>query len=168
MSSARKGLPTNIAASLGRIVSRWAYQESLLYLISYEVLSVTPKQGRVAVRHPRASDVIEMIEDLLLLRGISVAPELTQLKADIVEVLRRRDLLVHSVWLQHKGKVAIQDTRGKWQRKPRITKKMQPAPKTITPEYLKRLKDDLESTIARTERLRSAINSALASQGISH
>lgn len=161
-----KGLPSAIAASVGRIVSRWAYQEWLLYSLSYDALGINPKQGRVAVRQPPIGQLMPMIEDLLLLRGVTA--NLKQLAKDIQSVKERRDELVHAVWVRPPEGLAIQDTRGTWKKfhkrqSYRITKKMQPGFKLITPDYLKTLRADLEETIHQTEHLRAGLNAVLTS-----
>lgn len=161
-----KGLPTVIASGIGRVVTRWAYQDWLINHIAYDVLGITIKQGRIAIRLKQPGQTFQMIKDLLVLRGLHVPALFGDLLSRIESVKERRDLLAHGVWMKTPRGLAVQNTRGSWEPtkdKIRITRRMAPAAQLIDVEYLKTLRTDLEDTIRRTQELRGTMNALLAS-----
>jgi hypothetical protein len=65
-------LPSFLLRDIGRIITHHSVLESKLSRIVYTLLGIDP----VAVREPRTTDRLEMIVDLLKLKGISVSADL--------------------------------------------------------------------------------------------
>ena len=76
----RKRLPVAYSTEIGRIISHWAYLEWRLKNVTFALLDVGPKVGRLAIREPRASDYIGMFIDLMAVKGIEVSTDLKALK----------------------------------------------------------------------------------------
>jgi hypothetical protein len=69
-------LPSFLLRDIGRIITHHSVLESKLSRIVYTLLGIDPVAGRIAVREPRTTDRLEMIVDLLKLKGISVSADL--------------------------------------------------------------------------------------------
>jgi len=165
-----KGVPTGIAASLGRIVVRWAYQEHVIYTITYMAAGVDVKQGRIAIRQPSIQEQFKMIEDLLAVRGVRFPRgTFSSVGKKAQDVRDRRDSLVHSLWLKTERGLAYQDLKGPaWnvQGQPdrfnwRTTRKMTPGAVLVDRALLKKLRADLEDCIRETRTLHKACIFAL-------
>lgn len=121
----RRRLPTAHCTQIGRIVTRWAFLEWQLKNVAYVLLNVGPKEGRLAVREPRATDYVTMLEDLIRVRGINVPFAFKKYK-DFLEILvNHRDRLAHGIWLKHPGfnEPVLQLTKGKWNPDPQNPKR---------------------------------------------
>ena len=60
-------VPAMMLREIGRVVVAYANLEYLLSEVIYLLLDVDPKRGRLAVREPRATDRLDVIQDLILL-----------------------------------------------------------------------------------------------------
>jgi hypothetical protein len=69
-------LPSFLLRDIGRIITHHSVLEWKLSRIVYTLLGIDPVAGRIAVREPRTTDRLEMIVDLLKLKGISVSADL--------------------------------------------------------------------------------------------
>lgn len=138
----RKTLPTAHSTQIGRIITRWALLEWRLRNIAYRLLNIGPKEGRLAVRDPRATDYVLMLEDLMNLKGLKIPFNFVEYRK-LLEILgTHRDLLAHGIWIKHPDfkEPVIQMTKGKWSPDP--TKPGEKAKRLIKPEgALIRLKD---------------------------
>ena len=110
----RKRLPTNYYTHIGRLISRWAYIEWRLRRITYSLLQLDQKRGRVAIRDPRVEDHITMIEDLIYLEGLDVQIRIGQWKQPLKELEGWRDKLSHGIWVSRPETRApvLQNTKG--------------------------------------------------------
>lgn len=137
-SLAKYELPASMSKAIGRIITRWSYLEHCLQNIVWELCNLDAKQGRIAVREPRADERVAMIEDLAFLRGIPLQPKTMKgLKEHLAEAKFFRDTLAHSGWFysEKDQSWAAQVTKGTWP-KPNLPKGQQP----ISQELKKRLK----------------------------
>jgi hypothetical protein len=89
-----------LCREIGRVITRHAYLEWRLSKIIYALLSVGPKEGRLAVREPRATDRLVLIRDLVHLKGLEIRADLDLLAEAIDSVTRQRDQLAHGIWLR--------------------------------------------------------------------
>jgi hypothetical protein len=110
---AEYNLPQSFHRQIGHITVRWAYFEHCVRRLVWDVLGVSDKIGRIALRDPRIDDRIEMIGDIAYLRNIKIDPAtLKSLKTRANEVLHWRDLLAHGIWIPHENKWLLQMTSG--------------------------------------------------------
>ena len=112
----RYRLPVAYSTEIGRIMTRWAYIEWQLEQITYRIVGVGPKIGRLAIREPRVDAHITMITDLMKLRKITVGTNLTRLSEGLVQLKSMRDAIAHGIWLKHPSTKLpmLQYTKGKW------------------------------------------------------
>jgi hypothetical protein len=110
----RKSLPTNYYTHIGRFVSRWAYLEWRMRRMTYALLDLGQKHGRVAVREPAVVDHLTMIEDLIFLDGLEVQTKLGPWKQPLAEIESYRNKMAHGIWVKRPdSKLPIlQDTKG--------------------------------------------------------
>ncbi len=99
----RRRLPTKYSTEIGRIITRFAFLESQLRAMTYKLLMVNDKQGRLAVRAPRVVDHITMIQDLAALAKLELKVDWKKLKAFCREAESFRNRLAHGIWLKHSG-----------------------------------------------------------------
>ena len=100
MAKIARGLPTQIAAGVGRIIARWAYQEMLLRLIATNAANINIKTGRIALRDPQIEAFGGFISDILFVEGIKPRTDPRQLANKLKNAKERRDLIAHSVWVR--------------------------------------------------------------------
>ncbi|MDZ4736278.1 MAG: hypothetical protein SGJ07_08000 [Rhodospirillaceae bacterium] len=158
-------LPAAYTQEIGTIISHWAYVEWRFRQIVYRLLDIDPKRGRVAVRAPRAKDLVATIADLALLSKIEIKINLTKLKTDIAPVNDWRDKIAHGIWvkLDTEDFYRLQITSGKWD-KPRSgyrTKRLMPEGAPMPPNRLKEILADVDSIALRTEQLWQEIDATL-------
>ena len=168
MARVARGLPTIVAATVGRIISRWSLQEAMLRSILASAASVPIKIGRVATLEPRVENFGNVVGDLLRLQGIRVRTNLNALTSRLRKAKARRDLLAHSVWVRHaeSRQLGVQETRGIWSAGgpgrdgARVTKKMMPAFHPIDREYLRQTRRMIEEGIRASYQLNREIVAA--------
>ena len=98
----RHKLPTAYSTEIGKIISRWAYVEWRLKSIVYGLLKINPKIGRVVVRQASAVQAFQMVQELLPLRNIPVAPkDLKAIKRKLERIEEFRNAIAHGIWLKH-------------------------------------------------------------------
>ena len=109
-------LPPGYSKFLGDTVAQWALVEHLLSHGLYALLRLSPREGRIAVREPRAADRIRMIQQLAELRRIGLPVDCVALAKDLMDAQRQRDMLAHSAWFILEGteQVFIVHTAGNW------------------------------------------------------
>ncbi|XKM42719.1 hypothetical protein A4U53_021200 [Rhizobium ruizarguesonis] len=101
-------LPDELAALIGRVVVAFAKLEHKLTALTALLLQLN--------KMPRAAERLDMALDLLAIKDISVETDTAQLRKLVQEVNEERDLIAHSIWLQHPatGELYMRRTRGKW------------------------------------------------------
>jgi hypothetical protein len=108
-------LPASFNREIGRTIVSWAYFEHLLRHIAWDLLGVSDKIGRVAVRDPRIDDRLDMLLDVAYLKKISLdQKQIAKLKTKVAEVSRWRHLLAHGVWIPRNGNWLLQMTGGQY------------------------------------------------------
>jgi len=128
-------LPKEFVEKIGHVIVAFSYLEYLLSRVIYDLLDVGQKEGRLAVREPRATDRFEIITDLLELRQITVLADIDVIYKSITDVQNRRNNIAHGVWLEHPNtkQIFLRMTKGKWQPDPKKRGKVK---KIIHPEGL--------------------------------
>lgn len=128
----RRRLPAAHCREIGRIITRWAFLEWRLRNVAYILLNVSPKQGRLAIREPRATDYLTMLQDLMDLAKVKVTADFAAFHK-LLEVLgNHRDRLAHGIWIRHPDfkEPILQLTKGSWRPDPTGPK----AKRVISPE----------------------------------
>jgi hypothetical protein len=78
--------------------------EWLLNKTIYDVLNVSSAEGRLAVRDPTPDQRVDLIEDLMRLKGIKNTVErIGDLKSFLKDAKTKRDAVAHGVWLRADG-----------------------------------------------------------------
>ncbi|MEK6245778.1 MAG: hypothetical protein AABM33_14930 [Pseudomonadota bacterium] len=116
---------------IGSVVFEWALLENSVAKITYYLLNVGLKHGRVSVRSPRAVDQIAMIRQLMTIDGISIKDDgLDKIQKGIGHLERSRDLVAHGIWLKSDvGGTIVQDLSGTWKpshRKKKVARRIDP------------------------------------------
>ncbi len=99
----RDELPITYYRDMGRVIFHWARLESELKDTIYTLLSVGRKEGRIAVRTPRADDIVQMIGDLLSIKGLKTKVKLKEYKSAVQTLRGARDNIAHGIWVDHPG-----------------------------------------------------------------
>jgi hypothetical protein len=155
----RYRLPVAYSTEIGRIMTRWAFIEWQLEQITYRVVGVGPKIGRLTIRDPRVDAHITMIADVMKLRKISVRTDLAKLSSGLVQIKNFRDAVAHGIWITHPiSKLPLlQYTKGKWSiaAMPNTKRVVEPEGVPVTIEKLRAFVLSIEGaarTISKLER----------------
>ncbi len=162
----RDKLPISHTTEIGRIITRWAFLEWLLRQIAYLLLGLNPKAGRLAVRDPRATDCVTMIEDLVHVNGLKIRVEWKLLRRGLDDLSKHRHRLAHGVWLKIPGQRSpcLQIVKDTWQpnpNKPSIKAKIDPISVPVTASDLHSVTRAIESAIRELQKLAGVIDAAL-------
>ena len=156
-----QGLPTNFAASVGRIIARWAYVEWLLSQAIYDMLGIGPKQGRISVRTPRAEDCITMIEELLQSHRLALSENFGPAKTILRNAENKRNTLAHSIWLKvpKTKEIRIQVTKGNWNLGPngKVSKKVIPEGIPVNAALLASYRNEVEIAVKTALHVRQVV-----------
>ena len=111
-----EALPPGIAASIGRMIARHSYLDWMLANVLYALLSISIKQGRVAVRIPPPRLYITTVFDLLAYQRLHLAFNLAALERKLVAADQARNMLGHSVFArdERSGKLFVYLVSGTW------------------------------------------------------
>ena len=96
----RRALPPEYYTAIGQLVTRWAIIEFALVKLVCAALEIDLKEGRAAIRTPRAVEQIQMIENILLIKGAETDIDWTVVKEQLKEMEAFRNKLSHSVWVE--------------------------------------------------------------------
>lgn len=116
--NATVNLPVRYLKEIGRVVTIFSCIEHTLRLISYQMLRLTPAEGRLAVRSGRIGDFCKMIQDLMELHSVKVTHNVTALSSDLRNLESMRNWLSHGVWTKRGGVFHILATTGAWESGP--------------------------------------------------
>lgn len=101
-------LPPSILREIGRICVAYSRIEWLLNKTIYDVLNVSSAEGRLAVRDPSPDQRVDLIEDLMRVKGINPKIErIGELKTFLKEAKTKRDAVAHGVWVRADGDPAL-------------------------------------------------------------
>ncbi len=162
----RYRLPVSYSTEIGRIMTRWAYIEWQLEQITYRVVGVGQKIGRLAIREPRIDAHITMIEDVMKLRKITVNTDLTKLSIGLVQLKNFRDAIAHGIWIKHPSTKlpTLQYTKGKWSiaAMPNTKRVVEPQGFPITIEILREFVWSLKGAAHTVSKLETEIAAQLS------
>jgi hypothetical protein len=160
-----RGLPSNVAASIGRTIARHAYLDWVLASIIHNLLGISIKQGRVAVRLPMARTYVTMVKDLMTFLGISVTVNLNSLYKSLEKADGARNSLAHSIFMRDEAKkLKIQLVRGSWefgQEYETVKRVLMPEGRDVTREFLKQQRAHVESALSIALQLHREVKSQL-------
>lgn len=91
-------LPPGYSKFLGDVIARWAIVEHVMTSCVRLNVRVPRQVADIAVREPRASDRIDMINELMQVRNITTTVDMGRLRTDVVVAEGQRNVLAHSVW----------------------------------------------------------------------
>lgn len=151
VSKATIRIPAKLLKEIGRIVTIFSCIEHEMRLVTYALLRVTPREGRLAVQEPRARDSFNVIKSLMKIHGITVTQNIDALSSEIGEMESIRDWLAHGVWTKVNGEIRLQVTAGKWQppgTKNGVSRKIVPAAALVTHKHLHEVADAGEELLA--------------------
>ena len=145
-----KQLPPEYLSGIGQVCFEWAMVERSLAIITYEILNIGPKHGRVAVRSRRAHEQLETIRELMQIDNIDTPQfDLDDLAKDLRDIGPRRDKVAHGIWLKNTetGDVMLQDLGGNWRpdpKGPKVSKRIIPMGSIVPPEYFANLVEAIQ------------------------
>lgn len=161
-------LPATYATQIGRVISRWAYQEWLLTRVMYELLGLSPKAGRLAVKTGNINTYMQMLSDLMRVYPIQVPTNMNKLWQDLAKAESERDHLAHGLWLKESGSPSLRlwHTRGRKvvdAGEPTVSRKHRPDSLPKSPNDIGNTCKTIDDLIVRTRILEKEIRAALAS-----
>jgi hypothetical protein len=144
---------------VGRITVHWAYIEHIVQQMVWDTLAISHSAGRTSVREPRVSDRLEMLRDLVKLRGAEWDDDLNKsvlARAKLVEA--KRNLVCHGKWALREDGWHVELTRGSW---PKNVRELVAGNRKITPELipmniekLREATSEIDALIEDIKRLR--------------
>ncbi|WP_290496057.1 hypothetical protein [Hyphomonas sp. UBA4494] len=157
-------LPDDYTLEIGRILIKWAYFETQVQQCIYTIMGVDDVVGRVAIREPRIPDRLDLIQEIAFLRGFALNEKaFKELKTNIIETNRWRDLLAHSTWLfvPEKGWL-LRDTRGNMPQELKLDghakkRKITPEGKQVPLSLLQSMTERIDILIKNAQALEGAL-----------
>ena len=126
-----RGVPQHIAASMGRTIFRYAYLEGLLLKIYCDLMEISIKQGRIAVKLPSAKQCAPNIRLLLKFHKINLdSISFSSLGKKIERAEIARNTLAHSMVLDTGPAYLLQVVRGSWD----LGQEYEPVSRVLVPE----------------------------------
>jgi hypothetical protein len=160
-------LPASHCREVGRIVVKFSRLEHKLSGAIYTVLQVHTVEGRLAVREPRAPEKLDLIHDLLTLRGVKVATDFKELRKILEDANSRRDQLAHGIWVRApNGDICLRVTKGNWPQDEQVDGRKKravlPQASPITIGMLRNVTGIIENAIRCVDGLGAEIDHARA------
>jgi hypothetical protein len=143
---------------IGRVVVRYSLLENILDSTVRDLLQVTHKEGRLAVKTGSILDRLDLIEDLLGLYGTTTSVDIDKLRERLTTIAQHRNTIVHGAWfLTDKDEVRVRYTKGRWEKEPGakkgIKRIIRPAGTPYTAEDGKALNNYIRDTLQIIEAL---------------
>lgn len=162
----RYRLPVAYSTEIGRIMTRWAFIEWQLQQITYRVVGVDQKIGRLAIREPRTDSHVTMIADVMKRRRITVSTDLTKLSVGLIQIKNFRDAIAHGIWIKHPSTKLpmLQYTKGKWSlpAMPKTKRVVEPQGVPVTIEKLREFVKSIEGAARTISKLETEIAAQLS------
>jgi hypothetical protein len=163
-------IPDDYAKGIGRVLVQWSYVEWKLRQVSYRLLGLDPKRGRVAVRDPRGEEFMTMFEQLARLAKIELDKKrLRDLGNDLRLAKTERDLVAHSIWLREEPeKYLVLRIGGNWdpnEHGTRISKRELPEGVEVTLEGLDKIREFIAVIAEDVDLLDREIAQKLSTKG---
>jgi hypothetical protein len=106
-------LPAPLALEFGQAIAGYAFLEFRLSSVAYDLLGITAREGRIAIREPECTERLDMIFALADMKGVDLGIDRADIRTAVDECQRQRNQLAHAVWLQdpETGAIFIQRSR---------------------------------------------------------
>lgn len=146
-------IPAVMAREVGRVMVRWAHFELFIQEMIWVMLGVSPAAGRIAVREPRVTDRLQMLNELRQLRKATWDDELYKsVLARAGLLVAKRDLLAHGMWgyLKTEHEWHVQLARGSW---PKNVRDLVEGSKRVTPEGVPMNTEKLREAVREIDKL---------------
>lgn len=125
-----RGLPRNAAASMGRTIARYSLMDWYLSKMVFNLLGISIKQGRTAVRVPR-HQFLRTVKLLLAFHGVKVVIGAKEFRHAMEKAGAARNALAHSVFIKDSAKrLRIQLVSGTWN----LGDEFEPVARSLQPE----------------------------------
>lgn len=153
-------LPDQLALEIGRVIPSYAAIEHVLSMLIYGLLAMDRATGRLAIREPRATDRLDILRDLLDVKGIKPATDLPELRSRLELVQTQRDALAHNVWALGSGnRLLLGMTKGGWQpvsgQKGKTRRAITPQGVEFDADDCRELHSAIKDVLARLDLLRT-------------
>ena len=161
-----KGLPSAVAASIGRTVARHSYLEWSLAKTIYNLLGISIKQGRAAVRLPAINRYVATVETLMDFHKIQLAFNFNAFGKKILAADHARNALAHSIFVRDKEtrQLVIQLVHGNWeldQHTIPVSRVLNPEGRPVDRRFLAEKRATVEDAIRAADELRGLVNAQL-------
>jgi len=161
-----KRVPASINRGIGRLLVADSYLDLALVQIVYDLVGVGQKEGRLAIREPRAVERLELIEDLAHVHGIKLQTDLKLLREALEKSTSNRDLVGHGIWFREPtgGGLLVRRLRGSWPKDKtgfRRSRRILPQGEHIDEEELAIMLELTEKTIQWIQDLHNEIRDGL-------
>lgn len=160
---ARIDLPEPFLTEVGRVIVQWSFFEQLVQSLVRQQIDLSPPEARLALREPRVTERLELLQDLMTLHQGTWNSELyNSIYTRAKRWATRRDLFAHSIWGRNEttGTWHIQVVRGKWtkhlEEQFRGHRRVMPAALEITINHLLIANKSIASLIDDIERLKTS------------
>lgn len=159
-----KDLPSNLLEGIGQVIVLFSRLEFVLSKIIHDLLGISEKEGRLAVREPRASERVNIIADLLALRNMEVGTDLKKLQTLVENLEKDRNKVAHGIWVKHPktGELLLRVTKGTWQDgiRGKVKRIIVPEAFEVSPNYLAQIAEQIDQTTIQVLSLaREIVNS---------
>ena len=163
---AAQGLPSNVAASIGRTIVRHTFLDQLLAKIIYALLGISIKQGRVIVKLPPPGQYASAVEDLLQFHKVYSRFNFSAFSNKLLAANSARNLLAHSLFIKdvETCQLKIQIVRGSWEFEQDIvsvSRALHPETKVVDRAFLSSKRAAVEEAIKAARELYVQITAAL-------
>jgi hypothetical protein len=156
-------LPPRFVREIGRIVVSWAYFENCIQEMNWQALGISPAAGRTAMREPRASERLEMLNALIELRDGTWDILLYKSILARTKVLEaKRNLVAHGIWgyVAYANEWHVQLARGTWPKNQseliKGSKKTNPESVLMSVEKFREATSAIEMLLADLSKLRTS------------
>ena len=158
-------LPRSLERQVARVIIAWACLEWHITQAAHALVGVGPQTGRIAIREPRMTDRIALVQDLIDHLKVRVDFDFKSFKRDAGDLAERRDWLAHGISGQSpanwKG-FCYDSRRGNGKRcgkteNPEESRRSYPQGLEVTAEDLKTLRLAIEHMICLSDNLTSQV-----------
>lgn len=164
----KEWLEPELYGAIGLVVSKHAYLETMLQHIIYDLVGVDDVVGRIAIREPRTSERLTLIEELSAYKEITLEQNIVSLlRKDLPKVAALRDNLAHGIFFQHPdtGETLIRELGGRWQppgvNKGSVKKRIHPPASKANADKIAEIAAIISAMIAACRKMRDEIRSQI-------
>jgi hypothetical protein len=152
-------IPVSLSREIGRIIVKWAFLENYVQRTVCMVTGITLEEGAFVLREPRLEDRLQMLVDIVELRGLRLND--THFKAvqqNVADSAEIRNLCAHGAWafVPRERQWAVRNTQGSWSDRQHLPKTLRK--KKVLAEGLLL---DVDSLRIISTQLEQAINHAM-------